>query len=245
MPRIRNIYNPSSLKPFRLSRTKLENFIKCERCFYLDRRLGVGQPAGFPFNINSAVDELLKREFDLYRAQERPHPYMVEAGIEAVPANHSKLDSWRENFVGVSYLHKESNFELFGAIDDLWLGENGEYIVVDYKATAKKGEVNINARWQKSYKRQMEIYQWLLRKNGLHVSDRGWFVYCNGMRDADSFDKRVEFKVSLLPYDGNSDWVDNALTDARLVLASDNPPELNQECEYCIYRAEAAALESY
>ena len=31
----------------------------------MDRRLGIAQPPGFPFNLNSAVDNLLKNEFDL------------------------------------------------------------------------------------------------------------------------------------------------------------------------------------
>ena len=166
MARKRNLYNPDSDEPYRLSRTKLENFLKCPRCFYLDRRLGVGQPPGFPFNINSAVDELLKREFDQCRVNQVAHPYMVEVAIDAVPAIHPELDNWRKNFVGVSHVHAESNFEVFGAIDDLWLGSDGQYIVVDYKATSKSGEVTLDADWQISYKRQMEIYQWLLRKNG-------------------------------------------------------------------------------
>ena len=112
MARKRNLYNPDSKEPYRLSRTKLENFLKCPRCFYLDRRLGVGQPPGFPFNINSAVDELLKREFDQCRANQVAHPYMVEAAIDAVPAIHPELDNWRKNFVGVSYVHTDSNFEV-------------------------------------------------------------------------------------------------------------------------------------
>ena len=58
--RTRNIYNPKSEQPFKLSRSKVDNFVSCPRCFYIDRRLGVGHPPGFPFNINSAVDELLK-----------------------------------------------------------------------------------------------------------------------------------------------------------------------------------------
>ena len=74
--RTRNIYDPKSEKPFKLSRSKVDNFVSCKRCFYIDRRLGVGQPPGFPFNINSAVDELLKKEFDQYRKKGEPHPYM-------------------------------------------------------------------------------------------------------------------------------------------------------------------------
>ena len=72
--RSRNLYNPEGEKPFKLSRSKVDNFVSCKRCFYIDRRLGVGQPPGFPFNINSAVDELLKNEFDQYRELGKPHP---------------------------------------------------------------------------------------------------------------------------------------------------------------------------
>lgn len=61
--RTRNLYNPTSTTPFRLSRSKIDLFIKCPRCFYLDRRLGVGQPPSFPFSLNSAVDTLLKDEW--------------------------------------------------------------------------------------------------------------------------------------------------------------------------------------
>jgi len=244
MPRKRNLYDPLSTEPFRLSRTKLENYLKCPRCFYLDRRLGVGQPPGFPFNINSAVDELLKREFDRFRVAQVAHPYMVDAGVDAIPAIHPELDNWRKNFVGVSYVHACSNFEFFGAIDDLWLGSDGDYIVVDYKATSKKGEVSLDAGWQITYKRQMEIYQWLLRKNGLPVSNRGWFVYCNGKRDIDGFNNKVEFTVSLLPYDGNDEWIDDALVSARNTLVTDEIPRAGRFCDYCTYRHEVSAFES-
>ena len=243
MPRKRNLYDPLSTVPFRLSRTKLENYLKCPRCFYLDRRLGVGQPPGFPFNINSAVDELLKREFDRSRVAQVAHPYMVDAGIDAIPAIHPELDNWRKNFVGVSHVHTDSNFEVFGAIDDLWLGSDGDYIVVDYKATSKKEEVNLDAGWQITYKRQMEIYQWLLRKNGLPVSNRAWFVYCNGKRDLDGFNNKVEFKVSLLPYDGKDNWVETALIGAKETLSRTDLPPVEKNCEYCTYRNETAAFE--
>ena len=84
MPR-RILYQPGSARPFRLSRSKVELFLSCPRCFYLDRRLGISRPASFPFNLNSAVDTLLKAEFDQYREAREPHPYMTEAGLDAIP----------------------------------------------------------------------------------------------------------------------------------------------------------------
>jgi CRISPR/Cas system-associated exonuclease Cas4 (RecB family) len=241
--RVRNLFDPASAQPFKLSRTKLENFIKCPRCFYLDRRLGVDQPAGFPFNLNSAVDTLLKKEFDTYRIKGEAHPWMKELGINAVPFRHPELEKWRENFTGIQFHHEPSNFLLFGAIDDLWQTPEGELIVVDYKATSKEAEVTLDSAWQDGYKRQMEIYQWLFRKNGFKVLDTGYFVYTNGRRDRAGFFDRLEFKTVLIPYLGNSGWVDEALVEARECLASEEPPPPGPDCEFCRYRFMAREVE--
>ena len=58
----RNLFDPE--KQFKISRSGVEQFLNCPRCFYLDKKIGLKQPQGFPFNLNSAVDELLKNEFD-------------------------------------------------------------------------------------------------------------------------------------------------------------------------------------
>ncbi len=233
--RSRNIFSPTSDKPFKLSRTKLELFMKCPRCFYIDRRLGVGQPPGFPFNINSAIDELLKREFDEYRHAGKTHPLMQDASIEAVPAHHNQLDEWRENFKGVQTTHKQTGLVITGAIDDLWITSQGEYLVVDYKATSKDGSVSLDAPWQISYKRQMEIYQWLLRQNGLTVSNTGYFVYCNGKKNSSRFDAHLDFDISLIPYVGDASWVETCIVEAYNCLMSNTIPLENPDCDYCIY----------
>ncbi|HEX9673692.1 MAG TPA: PD-(D/E)XK nuclease family protein [Burkholderiales bacterium] len=236
------LFDPKSQEPFPLSRSKVELFVECPRCFYLDRRDGVGRPAGFPFNLNSAVDELLKREFDRYRDAGTPHPLMAGAGLNAVPHAHPQLETWRQNFRGVRTVHEPTRFELSGAIDDLWrdLG-TGELIVADYKSTSKAGEVGIDADWQDSYKRQMEFYQWLLRRQGLKVSSQGWFVYCNGRRDRPAFEARLEFKIKLIPYLGNDGWVENTLAAIRGTLEAPEPPAPADGCEYCDYVSRAGA----
>ena len=65
------LYDPRSEKPYKLSRSRIENFSKCKRCFYLEEKLGVKKPDSFPFNLNNAVDQLLKDEFDSYRGTEK------------------------------------------------------------------------------------------------------------------------------------------------------------------------------
>ncbi|MBM3357152.1 MAG: PD-(D/E)XK nuclease family protein [Betaproteobacteria bacterium] len=235
------LFDPAADRPFPLSRSKVELFMECPRCFYLDRRLGIGRPAGFPFTLNSAVDELLKREFDRYRKEGRPHPLMTEAELNAVPHAHPQLETWRSNFKGVRTVHEATKLELSGAIDDLWRDlATGELIVADYKATSKNGEVDIDADWQIPYKRQMEFYQWLLRRQGLAVARRGWFVYCNGRKDRPGFDARLEFKISLLPHDGDDGWVEETLSAIRATLMAPGPPPPARGCEHCEYVARAA-----
>lgn len=237
--RNKNIYDPKATEPFRLSRSKLENFMKCPRCFYLDRRIGVDQPPGYPFNLNSAVDTLLKKEFDEHRKEQTPHPIMTENGVDAVPFQHEKMDDWRDTFKGVETYHEPSNFQVAGAVDDVWVNPRGELIVVDYKATSKNGEVNIDADWQRAYKNQMEIYQWLLRQNEFDVSNTGYFVYANGKTDVDGFHGKLEFDIKLIPYEGDASWVDDLLIKARDLLSRNEIPEPSPECDYCLYRKAA------
>jgi len=235
--RTRNIYDPNDDKPFKLSRSKIDLFMQCPRCFYLDRKLGVGRPPGFPFALNSAVDTLLKQEFDTHRAKGTQHPLIEKYGVDAKPVFHEDLDKWRHNFTGVQHLHEPTNLLIFGAIDDLWQNSKGEYIVVDYKATAKSDDITeLDKSWHEGYKRQMEVYQWLLRQNGYKVSDTGYFVYCNGKADRESFDGKLDFDVTLIPYTGNDDWVEKTIKEIHNCLNSDKIPEANPECDYCAYR---------
>jgi hypothetical protein len=238
----RGLFDPKADKPFKVSRSGIELYLECPRCFYLNHRHGIRRPSGPPFNINSLVDRLLKREFDVHRVNATSHPLMQRYGVNAVPFQHPQINEWRENFKGVRFHHAPTNLIITGAVDDLWVNPVGEVIVVDYKATAKNGEVTIDADWQMAYKRQMEVYQWLVRRQGLTVSDKGYFVYCNGL-DAEAFDGRIEFSVKLLPYTGTDYWIEDALGALKRCLMSDEIPNKSSDCEFCGYAAARAETE--
>lgn len=213
--------------------------MQCRRCFWLDVRLKIKRPDGPPFNINKAIDELFKKEFDTYRVKSEPHPLMTKYKVQAVPFSHENIDNWRENFVGVQSLHEPTNLQVFGAIDDVWVNDDGELLVVDYKATAKDKDVSIDSQWQISYKRQLEVYQWLLRQNGFAVNPTGYFVYTNGRMDLDGFYDKVEFRTKIIPYTGDDSWVDPTLKKMKKCMEGDMPPTgksaMGGECEFCAY----------
>lgn len=230
---------------WKLSRSKIDLFLECPRCFYVDNKLGVARPPGFPFSLNSAVDTLLKKEFDAHRINKTAHPLMKKYGIDAVPFDHSKMREWRDSLrAGISFLHKPTGLFVRGGVDDVWVHPNRELIVVDYKATSKDGEVNLDAKWQDGYKKQMEVYQWLFRQNGFRVSDTGYFVYVNGKTDREAFDAKLEFDVSIIPYTGNTNWVEPALYDIKKCLSAEVVPDPAPLCDYCNYRKAAAEVSS-
>lgn len=239
--RNRNLFDPKSEEPFRMSRSKIDLFMNCQLCFYLDCRLGVGRPPGFPFALNSAVDTLLKKEFDIHRAKRRAHPLMGAYGLkDVVPYEHEDLDLWRSNFKGIRYIHEPTNLLVTGAIDDIWINTvTNQVSIVDYKSTSKEEKVSLDKEWQVTYKRQMEVYQWLFRQNDFDVSQIGYFVYCNGKTDREAFDAKLEFDIDLLPYTGNDEWVVKALENIRECLMSPKPPKHALQCDYCAYRKSA------
>ena len=235
--RTHNLYDPYSTTPFRLSRSKIDLFINCPKCFYLDRKLGVGQPPGYPFTLNSAVDKLLKKEFDTYRLKGTAHPLMETYGVDGIPLAHEKLNEWRDSLRGgITFKIEGENIVVTGGVDDVWVAPNGEFYIVDYKSTSKEEEVTLDAEWQIGYKRQMEIYQWLFRKNGFKVSITGYFVYCNGNTDKEALNGKLEFDIKIIPYEGDDSWVSQTILDAIACLKSDVIPPSGKDCDFCKYR---------
>lgn len=222
---------------WRLSRSKIDLFTECPRCFYIDNKLGTARPPGFPFALNSAVDALLKKEFDIHRVDKTAHPLMEQYGINAVPFEHERMDIWRENFKGIDYKHPGTGFTVSGAIDDVWVTPKGDLHIVDYKSTSKDERIEVlDKDWHDGYKRQMEVYQWLFRKNGFTVSNTGYFVYANAGKDKKAFDGVLEFEVTIVPHKGDDSWVEPTLLKVKDCLDSEALPKPGADCDYCIYR---------
>ena len=225
-----------SLNRRQLSRSKLDLFLECPRCFYEDVALGNGRPGGPAFTLNIAVDELFKREFDSCRARQEPHPLFATVGLDAVPLQDPRLDAWRRNFTGVRWLDPDTGWTLFGAVDDLWLGADGCVMVADYKATAKAEHVTA-ATLHPAYRRQADVYQFLVGQQGLEVSNRAWFVYANGLKTADAFHDTLHFDTRLVPYDGDRSWVLEAFRAAVSLTLSGTRPDPGPQCPWCRYAA--------
>lgn len=233
------LFDPKVTEPYKISRSKIDLFLNCPRCFYLDRRLGIPRPSMPGFTLNNAVDFLLKKEFDLLRQAGSAHELMKKYKIDAIPFKHSDIDIWRENFKGKSYHERETNFLVTGAVDDLWINPKEEIIVVDYKATSTDRVISLNDEYKEGYKRQMEIYQWIFRNSGYKVSRTGYFVYANAGKNRPQFDGKLEFELSIIPYTGDTSWIIPTLEKIRATLTSDQIPDFTFGCDHCKFARES------
>jgi len=139
-----SIYVPNQTQAFKISRTKFNDFLSCKRCFYLDRVTGLASPSIPGWTLNETTDLLLKKEFDLCREKQIPHRSFKELGLEdVVPFKHKDLDLWRDSLHhGLQYPVVDSNIVLHGGVDDIWLDQRHErLIVVDYKSQANRRPV--------------------------------------------------------------------------------------------------------
>jgi hypothetical protein len=223
---------------FKFSRTKVELFVDCPLCFYLDRVKGISRPPGFPFSLNNAVDTLFKKEFDKYRLKQVPHPLVLSNNLDFVPFRNNLMEDWRNNFKGVEAKYKGHLF--YGAVDDIWIDKDDFLYIIDYKATAKADPVITLSLepHHDSYRRQMEFYQWLVVQNGFKVSETGFFVYTTGDNTLPEFNDVLKFRTHLIAYKGDFSWVEPTLDKLINCASSLALPEPNESCKYCKYANE-------
>jgi len=206
------LYKSGQNETFELSRSKVDLFLQCPRCFYIDRseKYRIARPSGPMSYIPTALDKLLKNEFDKYRKTQTIHPYCKEHGIDLIPYKHDEIEDWQNNRKGIKYHDTDTNFLLYGAIDDCWTDNNGKIFIADYKSTTvsydKKTNEPLDASLDEKgaphkywYKKQVEFYQWLFNKNGFDVSTTAYFVFCSAYyKNIENFNEELKFKIDIL-----------------------------------------------
>ena len=226
----------------KISRSRLENLYKCKLCGYLEIKHDI-KPPSIPFTLNIAVDGLIKRDFDKFRKTGAVPPVLEKLGKKFVPFNHPDLEIWRDTRSGLERTDSESGIKMYGAVDDLWVNEEGEIVIVDYKATAKASPVKSlgTASYHDGYRRQLDMYAWLVEGQGLKVASSAYLFYVTARKEADEFLGRLEFDPALIEHKIDQSWISGFLKQTRTVL--DGPiPEPSQDCAHCQYREKAMSI---
>ena len=158
-----------------------------------------------------------------------------------------KLNDFRNNRKGVRAKSTKTNYTIYGAIDDLWLNkDNGEVVVVDYKATSNKygiDYVNSTMGYHKAYLRQLDFYAYLLKLNKFKVFKTGYWLVCNAQyKDQKTFGGSLNFKIDLLSYNVNTDYIENTLVELEKCYNDNKIPSPSTICDACRWQKETSKL---
>ncbi|MEZ4087481.1 MAG: hypothetical protein R3B71_04060 [Candidatus Gracilibacteria bacterium] len=104
---------------------------------------------------------------------------------------------------------------------------------VDYKSTCTEKELSLDDEYKQAYKRQAEIYQWLLRQNGFTVNPTAYLVPANGDKSANRFTNKsgttgnLSFHMSILSHEGDDSLIEQTLQDIKACSDAPEPPPLS------------------
>ena len=158
---------------YKLSPSILALMEECPRCFWLNFH-GKKRPSGIFPSLPSGMDGILKTHFDRFMAKGTLPPELKEnkecKGMKLFD-DADLLKEWRNNFKGISYTDKEGNI-LHGAVDNL-LVKGNKIIVLDYKTRG----FPLKEDTAEHYQNQLNIYNFLLRKNGYETEDFAFLLF--------------------------------------------------------------------
>ncbi len=247
----RSSYKPGQKEDFKLSRGKFSDFLSCPRCFYMDRVLGLAEPGMPGWSLNSATDELLKKEFDECREKQTPHRLFKHYGLDhVVPFKHEEMDAWRDSMRrGLMYRFEDTNIILSGGVDDIWQDMNTkELIVVDYKSQASSEIVEpksyLSNVYHQGYKTQMDFYNYLLRGMGFKTSETSYFLVVNADKSLNGFNGNMKFSETLIPYKHDISWIPSKIREMINLMNQNNIPSSHESCENCAYSRERSFFDN-
>ena len=222
-------------KPIQLSPNSLNLFLECPNCFWLEKRQGIRRPPPYPYALNTAVDILLKQEFDEYRAKGEPHPLLVANNIPAkLFSNQNLLNQWRSNLAGIRYYDSGLDATLFGAVDDILEFADGKLAPLDYKSTGS----SVPAVYDR-FQLQMDIYTYLLEKNGFSTPKKGYLAFYI-VDKGNGFGDRLPFKKELHEIETNPSDIPELFKDAVTLLRRTTPPPHSPDCKFGQWLKEVA-----
>ncbi len=254
------IYSPNQNKDFILSRSRLDEFMDCPRCFYLKTNKGFMSPSTPGWTLNTLTDTLLKKEFDECRKKQEPHRIMLENKLDHLVPYKSEiikdkkgndkllLDEWRDSLhYGIKHRFKDTNIILQGGVDDVWFNtKTKELVIADYKSQHKKEisqETYFNDPYKEGYKRQLDYYAYILKGMGFKVSSDAYFYICNAKEIDEGFYGKMLFDEVLIHYKIRTDYLETEIQKMIDAMNSENIPSSHESCENCAYARQRSVID--
>lgn len=161
---------------FKLSPSALNLMGECPRCFWLNKNKVWTRPSSpFP-QLPNGMDRVLKEHFDKFRDKDELPPEIKDhnhtKGLKLFN-NKELLTIWRNNRKGIQWTDKDGNI-LMGAVDNLLIKDK-KLVVIDFKT--KGSPLKDETEAGNSYQNQLDIYNFLLRKNSYETEDYAFLLF--------------------------------------------------------------------
>lgn len=203
--------------------------IDCPRCFWLQIVKGVKRPSGpFP-SLPSGMDMILKKHFDRFMGMGKLPPELKEEdSVKGCSLFNDKesLSVWRNNRKGLEYVDPKSGILLHGAIDNL-LVKGRNLIVLDYKTRG----FPLKEDTHEHYMTQMDLYNFLLRKNGFGTEDYSLLLFYYPKEVLETGD--VVFDTKIVKVKSDPSRGERIFLKAVSIVQMGEPPEASEGCEFC------------
>ncbi|MDD5253755.1 MAG: PD-(D/E)XK nuclease family protein [Candidatus Nanoarchaeia archaeon] len=210
---------------YKLSPSSLNLMEECPRCFWLDKHGVWKRPASIFPSLPSGMDGILKTHFDKFRDKGILPPELCNNG----ECKNLKLFNepellkvWRSNFKGIRYEDENGNI-LFGAVDNI-LAKGKKLIVLDYKTRG----FPLKEDTADHYQNQLDIYNFLLRKNGYETEDYSFLLFYVPKEVMETGE--VIFDTELIKRKIDIKNAEKIFNKAIKLLNSECPKE---SCEWC------------
>lgn len=218
---------------YKVSPSSLNLLEECPKCFWMYVVKKHGRPNGAFPSLPSGVDRLLKNRFDKFREIGELPPEIRHHRIDALLFKDMNLLSvWRNNFKGLQFEDKKSGVILRGAVDDL-LQNGSKIIVLDYKTRG----FPLKEDTAHHYQDQLNIYNFLLRKNGYHTEDYAYLLFFIP-REIDENGGFI-FDTDLVKMKTNVDHAEELFQKAVEVVKGEMP-ESSEKCGFCGWKSKIA-----
>ena len=210
--------------PYKLSLSTLSLLKECPRCFWLQFNKNIKRPEGIFPSLPSGMDKVLKSHFDLFRDKGKLPPELKELKDVKLFDNKELLEIWRNNRKGIQWKDKEGNI-LKGAVDNI-LKKGNKLIVLDYKTRGYP----LKEDTAEHYQDQLDIYNFLLRKNGFETEDYSYLLFYHPDKVNEKGD--VIFNTDLIKMNIEVKNAEKIFKNALEVLKN-NIPKASEDCGFC------------
>ena len=212
--------------PYKLSPSSINLMEECQRCFWLTQHKVWKRPAAIFPSLPSGMDAILKKYFDKFAAKGELPPVLKEdeeCRKYRLFDNFELLKTWRNNLKGIVW-HDEKGNILHGAVDNILV--NGKKLVVlDYKTRG----FPLKEDTHEHYQNQMNIYNFLLRKNGYETEDHSYLLFYYPKEIMESGE--VVFDTKLIKMKTDIESAEALWKKALRLLESKCPKDT---CEWCV-----------